>query len=57
MNKKIYETNLEYDENSDEYVIYFPTEIFDSIGWEKNDYLNCTVNKNGTITIERIDEE
>jgi len=54
---KVFESTVEYNEDFNEYCITIPDEIIDSVGWEEGDVLEWRLNKDGTILLERIDED
>lgn len=53
---KIIESTVEYNEDFNEHMIVIPEEILDSLGWEEGDVLEWIDNKNGSLTLIRIDE-
>ena len=56
MTPRIYESTVEYNDDYDEYYITIPEELRDSTGWEEGDVLSWSVNKDGTVLIERTEE-
>lgn len=56
MNSKIWTTNVEVDEDG-EYLLTFPPELLEHVGWNIGDVLDWTDNKDGTFTIKRKDDE
>lgn len=53
---KIIESTVEYNEDFNEYMLVVPDEILDSLGWEEGDVLEWIDNKNGSLTLVRVDE-
>jgi bifunctional DNA-binding transcriptional regulator/antitoxin component of YhaV-PrlF toxin-antitoxin module len=56
MTPRIYESTVEYNDDYDEYYVTIPEELRDSTGWEEGDVLSWSVNKDGTVLIERTEE-
>jgi len=54
---KVFESTVEYNEDFSEHYVTIPDEIIDSVGWEEGDVLEWRLNKDGTILLERIDED
>jgi len=54
---KTYETTVEYNDDFQEYFVTLPEELLESVGWEEGDVVEWSVNKDGTILVERVDEE
>jgi bifunctional DNA-binding transcriptional regulator/antitoxin component of YhaV-PrlF toxin-antitoxin module len=54
---KVYETTVEYNDDFQEYFVTLPEDLLESVGWEEGDVLEWSVNKDGTILVERVDEE
>ena len=44
---------VEYDPDSDEYVLQFPDDIIESVGWQSGDTLEWTENSNGSFTLSK----
>ena len=44
---------IEYDSDSDEYVLQFPDDIIKSVGWQSGDTLEWTENSNGSFTLSK----
>lgn len=55
--KKVFETTIEHNEDFDEYFLTIPDELLDSLGWEEGDVLEWKVNSDGTVLLERVDED
>jgi hypothetical protein len=53
---KVYETTVEYNEDFDEYFITLPDELVQSIGWEEGNVVEWRVNKDGSVSLEKVDE-
>jgi bifunctional DNA-binding transcriptional regulator/antitoxin component of YhaV-PrlF toxin-antitoxin module len=56
MTPKVYETTVEYNEDFDEYFITLPDELVQSVGWEEGNVVEWRVNKDGSVSLEKIDE-
>lgn len=57
MNNKVYETTVEYNDDFREYFVTLPEELLESIGWEEGDVVEWSVNKDGTVLVQRVDGE
>jgi bifunctional DNA-binding transcriptional regulator/antitoxin component of YhaV-PrlF toxin-antitoxin module len=57
MMNKIFESTVEYNADFDEYFLPLPDELLELLGWEADDMIEWRVNKDGTVTLERIDPE
>lgn len=44
---------VEYDSDSDEYVLLFPDDVIESVGWQIGDTLEWTENGDGSFTITK----
>jgi bifunctional DNA-binding transcriptional regulator/antitoxin component of YhaV-PrlF toxin-antitoxin module len=56
MTPKVYETTVEYNEDFDEYFLTLPDELVQSIGWEEGNVVEWRVNKDGSVSLEKVDE-
>jgi len=54
---RVFESTVEYNEDFSEYYLTIPDEIIDSLGWEEGDVLEWKLNKDGTVLLERVDED
>lgn len=57
MSQNIFETTVEYNDDFDEHYITIPEEVIDRFGWEEGDVLEWILNKDGTVLLQRTDEE
>lgn len=57
MNTKVYQSTVEYNEDFDEYYLTIPDELLENLGWDEGDVLEWHMNKDGTVLLERVDEE
>jgi AbrB family looped-hinge helix DNA binding protein len=57
MTSNIFETTVEYNDDFDEYYITIPEELTDRLGWEEGDVMEWIVNKDGTVVLQRSEEE
>lgn len=57
MNTKVYQSTVEYNEDFDEYYLTIPDELLENLGWDEGDVLEWHTNKDGTVLLERVDEE
>lgn len=55
--KKIFETTVEYNEDFDEYFLTLPDELLTNLGWEQGDMVEWRLNSDGTVLLERVDQE
>lgn len=53
----IFTSTVEYNDELNEYFITIPEDLLDHCGWEENDILEWSTNKDGTVLLERIDNE
>jgi len=51
-----YETTVEYNPDFGEYFVTLPDELTDLIGWEEGDVIEWKINKDGTVSLEKIDD-
>lgn len=56
MTPKVYETTVEYNEDFDEYFLTLPDELVQSVGWEEGNVVEWRVNKDGSVSLEKVDE-
>ncbi|NBU71110.1 MAG: hypothetical protein EBS53_06600 [Bacteroidetes bacterium] len=56
MTPKVYETTVEYNEDFDEYFLTLPDDLVQSVGWEEGNVIEWRVNKDGSVSLEKIDE-
>jgi hypothetical protein len=56
MTPKIYESTVEYNEDFDEYYLVIPDELVQSVGWEEGNVVEWRLNKDGSVSLEKIDE-
>jgi hypothetical protein len=56
MTPKVYETTVEYNEDFDEYFLTLPDELVQSVGWEEGNVIEWRVNKDGSVSLEKVDE-
>ena len=54
---RVFESTVEFNEDFGEYYLTIPDEIIESLGWEEGDVLEWKLNKDGTVLLERIDED
>jgi len=57
MTTRVFESTVEFNEDFGEYYLTIPDEIIDSLGWEEGDVLEWKLNKDGTVLLERVDED
>jgi len=53
---KVYETTVEYNEDFDEYFLTIPDDLIGSLGWEEGNVVEWRVNKDGSVSIEKVDD-
>lgn len=53
----IFTSIVEYNDELDEYFISIPEDLLDLCGWEENDTIEWSTNKDGSVLLERIDDE
>lgn len=56
MTPKVYETTVEYNEDFDEYFLTIPDELIESLGWEEGNVVEWRVNKDGSVSMEKVDD-
>jgi len=54
---RVFESTVEFNEDFGEYYLTIPDELIDSLGWEEGDVLEWKLNKDGTVLLERVDED
>jgi bifunctional DNA-binding transcriptional regulator/antitoxin component of YhaV-PrlF toxin-antitoxin module len=55
--KKVFDTAVEYNEDFDEYFLTIPEELLATLGWEEGDVVEWRLNSDGTVLLERVDQE
>lgn len=53
---KSIESTIEFNEDFNEYTITIPEEILDNLGWEDGDVVEWIDNKNGSLTLVRVNQ-